>query len=97
MFLIPEKILKRTGNAMSYMIRHLVVVFLFAISYYIVTNYIDSDPKGSPLSALDCFYYSLATQTTVGYGDIFAKTLAMKITTIMQLMSIYGVFVIDIF
>jgi hypothetical protein len=79
------------------MVSHLFVVVLFAISYYIVSNYIDSDPKREPLSALDCFYYSLSTQTTVGYGDIYAKTFAMKVTAIMQLLSIYGVFVFELF
>ena len=97
MLLIPEKFLKKTGNVISYMVRHLFIVFLFATSYYIVSNYIDNNQKRDPLSPLDCFYYSLATQTTVGYGDISAKTPAMKIATIMQLMTIYGVFVVELF
>jgi hypothetical protein len=97
MLLIPEKFLKKTGNMINYMVGHLLIVFLFATSYYIVSHYIDNNPKRDPLSPLDCFYYSLATQTTVGYGDISAKTPAMKIATITQLMTIYGVFVVGLF
>jgi voltage-gated potassium channel len=97
MILVPEKFLRKTGNVVSYMVRHLFVVFLFATSYYVVSHYIDDNPDGDPLSPLDCFYYSLATQTTVGYGDISAKTPAMKVATIMQLMTIYGVFVVELF
>jgi hypothetical protein len=97
MILIPQKFFRKTGSVMRYMLHHLSVVFLFAISYYIVSNYIDSDPKREPLSPIDCFYFSLSTQTTVGYGDIYAKTLAMKVITIMQLLSIYGVFVFELF
>ena len=97
MLLIPEKFLKKTGNMINYMVGHLLIVFMFATSYYIVSHYIDNNPKRDPLSPLDCFYYSLATQTTVGYGDISAKTPAMKIATITQLMTIYGVFVVGLF
>jgi hypothetical protein len=97
MILIPEKFLQKTGNVVSYMVRHLFIVFLFATSYYLTSHYIDSDPKRDALSPLDCFYYSLATQTTVGYGDISAKTPAMKVATILQLMTIYGVFVVELF
>jgi hypothetical protein len=97
MLLIPEKYIKKTENALSYMIRHLFVVFLFSISYYVVSNYIDDNAKKDPLSPLDCFYYSLATQTTVGYGDITAKTPAMKVATIFQLVTLYAVFVVEIF
>ena len=91
--LIPQKFFRKTGSVINYMVRHLFIVILFATSYYVVSNYIDNDP----LSPIDCFYYSLSTQTTVGYGDIYAKTYAMKVTTIMQLLSIYGVFVFELF
>ena len=97
MLLVPQKFLTKTGNVISYMVRHLFIVFLFATSYYIVSHYIDESKERDPLTPLDCFYYSLATQTTVGYGDISAKTPAMKIATIMQLMNIYGVFVVELF
>ena len=43
------------------------------------------------------FYWIFEVITTVGYGDISAKTPAMKIATITQLMTIYGVFVVELF
>lgn len=94
---ISQKFFRKTGNVIKYMLRHLFIVFLFATAYFIVSHYIDNDPKRDPLSPLDCFYYSLATQTTVGYGDISAKTIAMKVATIMQLLTIYGVSVVELF
>lgn len=42
----------------------------------------------------DCFYFSLITQTTVGYGIIYPKTFLMKLISIIQLLSIYIVYII---
>jgi hypothetical protein len=98
MLLIPKKFIKKAGSALKYAIRHLYIVFFFATIYYIVTNYVDDNSLREPLSPLDCFYFSLATQTTVGYGDISgSSSLGMKIATILQLVTLYAVFVVEIF
>ena len=45
----------------------------------------------------DCFYFSLVTQTTVGYGDIIPHTRFMRIINIFQMFSIYGIIATSIF
>lgn len=51
---------------------HLVEIWLFAVAYYFIVNYekmgaLEGNFDGS---LYDCFYFSIATYTTVGYGDI---------------------------
>jgi hypothetical protein len=51
---------------------HLVEIWLFAFAYYLIINTekmgaLEGDFDGS---LYDCFYFSIATYTTVGYGDI---------------------------
>ena len=45
----------------------------------------------TPWSFYDCFYFSLVTQTTVGYGDLIPRTRVMRGISICQLLTIYGV------
>ena len=101
MLILPTKLFKKAGGSLMFMLRHLLLVFIFAACYYVVSNYYDTNTGKKalqkPLSPLDCFYYSLVTQTTVGYGDIVPKTDMMKVITIVQLLTIYGVFVIELF
>jgi hypothetical protein len=51
---------------------HVVEIWLFAIAYYFMIHY---DKMGAlegnfDGSLSDCFYFSITTYTTVGYGDI---------------------------
>ncbi len=51
---------------------HLIEIWLFAFAYYAIINY---DKMGAlegnfDGSLYDCFYFSITTYTTVGYGDI---------------------------
>ena len=100
MLLLQTKLLKQMNTGVLFTIRHLSIVTLFAVCYYVVSHYYDTSTEKKtlqkPLSMLDSFYYSLVTQTTVGYGDIAPKTDMMKIITIAQLLTIYGVFVIEL-
>ena len=71
-------------------------VLIFTLLYY-STNYFPGPHFHSPLahyskmtkiSLLDAFYYSLTTQTTVGYGDFSARSILAKILTIIQLIGL---------
>ena len=44
-----------------------------------------------PLSLFDAFYFTLVTQTTVGYGSIRPPTILSQVVNIFQLLSIYKV------
>ena len=51
---------------------HLVEIWLFALAYYFMIYYEKMGAlEGSFDGSLyDCFYFSISTYTTVGYGDI---------------------------
>ena len=49
----------------------------------------------APWSFGECFYFSLVTQTTVGYGDMVEHTRISRIINILQLLTIYGVLAIS--
>ena len=53
-------------------VAHVVEIWLFAIAYYFIIYYekmgaLEGNFDGS---LNDCFYFSITTYTTVGYGDI---------------------------
>ena len=43
----------------------------------------------------ECFYFSLVTQTTVGYGDMVSHTRISRIINVLQLLTIYGVLAVS--
>jgi len=51
---------------------HLVEIWLFAVAYYFIINYekMGAFEGNFDGSLYDCFYFSISTYTTVGYGDI---------------------------
>ena len=72
-------------------------VTLFFSVLYFSTNFFPGEDFHSSLhlrkdldriSFFDAFYYSLTTQTTVGYGDITARSILAKTLTCLQLMSL---------
>ena len=64
---------------------NLLLVIGFSFLYYIDSIYFNTEKD-----ILDCIYYSLVTQSTVGYADIIPKdTSLMKHITIFQLLSIF--------
>ena len=79
--LIKSKHLK---SKLSFFKTNITIVFLFSILYYLDSVYYNYHN-----SLFNCFYYSLVTQTTVGFGDIIPKDYGyMKHITILQLLSI---------
>ncbi len=84
-----------------YMISFFVAVaFLFSFLYFAILPFFGGHPAlqhnvhgsdGTALvSYLDCFYFSITTQTTVGYGDIVAASIPGKVCSIIQ--SVFGYF-----
>ena len=58
------------------------------------TGWTGSAEKPRPISLFDSFYFSLVTQTTVGYGILRPPTPLTKIINICQLFTIYLSFII---
>ena len=75
----------------------LIMVFVFAFAYWILThanrcpegNNCEFYGLGSHSSLMDFFYYSLTTQTTVGFGDIVPMSKMARILSILQMTMIY--------
>ena len=91
--ILSRRISKRDRT--NFILGHLTLVSIFGFLYFMVSNYWSTDDEKiiqTPLSLLDCMYYSLATQTTVGFGDIVSKTTKMKVVMMCQLLSVFGVF-----
>jgi len=83
---------------------HLSLVFVFATIYWVLHEFVtrknalvSSHKDKKDLTWFDCFYFSIVTQTTVGYGDIVAVSTAARAANIIQLLSVYGVVTYGIF
>ena len=60
-------------------------VFLFATAYFLMSH-ANGSSFGSPLSRVDAMYYSATVFTTVGFGDITAKSEAARVVVTIQMM-----------
>jgi hypothetical protein len=74
-----------TGNIANY----LAVSFFFAAIYYFFQDN-SSWSDGNVKTFIDCLYFSLVTQATVGYGDITPKSEGMRFLVAMQIIVTYS-------
>lgn len=93
--------IKLSSSKHRFFMNHILLIIAFAIAYYVSTIFIkDSMMKTGKdikeLSFWDCFYFSLVTQTTVGYGDIVPAHNISKLINILQLLTIYGILLIEL-
>lgn len=82
----------------QFFINHIGLILLFTILYYLAEK-IYSEPqndKNNKLTLFDWFHFSLVTQTTVGYGAIIPTTKILKIINTIQLLTIYGVVILEL-
>ena len=76
---------KNMKSKLNFLKINLFLVIFFTFLYYLEGIYHKHDH-----TIFNCFYYSLVTQSTVGYGDIIPRDDGlMKHITIMQLLSIF--------
>jgi hypothetical protein len=59
---------------------------LFFATVYFLMNHADGTTFGSPVSRVDAMYFSTTVFTTVGFGDITAKTEAARIVVTIQML-----------
>ena len=97
--LLIAKSLQLSKNRFWKVVEHLLIIVIFAVLYYIGSMFANEKGKEKTprLSFFDAFYFSLVTQTTVGYGDIAPVNKISKTICMFQLLTIMGVLVIDLF
>lgn len=82
-------------------IYHLLAILIFAVAYYIMHKHIpnafkyDKDTE-KDLDVVDFFYFSLVTQSTVGYGDITPVHNIPRMVCMFQIMSIYIIILVTL-
>ena len=85
---------KRGKSLVMFLLSQLIIIIIFAIIYWLIIAKADKEDvhfrgltKKSPL--IDFIYYSITTQTTVGYGDITPVSKLAKILAMVQMAMIY--------
>jgi hypothetical protein len=80
---------------------HMIFILLFSLIYYLIylydNNTFSIHKKDENISFMDFLYFSLVTQTTVGYGGIIPTKNITRMINLVQLLTIYGVIAITIF
>jgi voltage-gated potassium channel Kch len=61
-----------------------VYILLFATTYYLM-DHANATTFTQPLSRIDSMYFAVTTFTTVGFGDITAKTQAARVVVTYQM------------
>jgi len=64
------QLIKHPFRLLRNLFYHLLAVTLFAIIYHRYGTFTSRTSEETQLSPLDSLYFSLTTQTTIGYGDI---------------------------
>ena len=99
MLVLLSNIIRHTDKRIYLIVKHLLIILFFTFCYYLADRTFRDEltEKKEPFSLMDSFYFSLVTQTTVGYGSVRPTHKLTKYINILQLMSIYGVLVFDFY
>lgn len=80
------KLIKSVPRLLRNILYHLTSVFVFAIFYHTFGQFHNiSEPNNKGLSIVNSIYFSLTTQTTVGYGGISPSNETTKFITMAQM------------
>ena len=78
------------NNKIKFLVIAFVLIFVFTIIYWLLGSnenfsFNTTNTTQTELSFLDALYFTLGTQTTIGYGDITAKSQLMRAITVCQI------------
>lgn len=89
---------QKSKDKKDFLKKHILSVIIFTILYLLANRLaIYHGIEDEKIKPFDTFHFSLVTQTTVGYGKNFTTNLYTQIINVLHLLTIYGVFIIDIF
>ena len=58
---------------------HLIIILLFAVINLVVANQYGTDGDKKRFASFEnCLYFSTITHSTVGYGDLFPESIALR-------------------
>lgn len=69
---------------------HIILIIIFSLIYQGL-SIIDPRSFTKVLSLFDSLYFSITTQTTVGYGDITPNTMFARLTTMIHMICMAGI------
>ena len=103
--------IKLKSKSLKFLLLQFLVVILFSVLYWISEKFLIKYPNigkkynlgssGYPASFYECFYFSLLTQTTIGYGvpeniNDGEKNLLIEIINVIQMISIFVLLAVTI-
>ena len=77
------------NNRLFYL--HLISILVFTLLYYLS----QINQTNDNYSLTDCLYFSLVTQSTVGYGHIYPNNNFMKYISILQILFLFIILIIN--
>lgn len=91
---------KFNSKQITFLYRHILSIIFFGLLYYTTYYYVENettfDSPSHQYSLLDFLYFSLGTQTSVGYGDLYPTHPLTKIFVSMQLLSVTSIILLSI-
>lgn len=69
---------------------NIIFIIVFAAIYYITDHTIQYKTHNKKLNLIDSIYFSIVTQTTLGFGDIVPTHSLTRIIVIIQCLCIMG-------
>lgn len=78
---------KLKSKQQMFLVRYLLSVFIFAVLYYVAHYYIEDYSDKKKYTFGDFLYFSMGTQSSLGYGDIVANHPISRILVSLQMLS----------
>lgn len=69
--------------------KHVIFIILFTGVYYWISQQ-STYHFGRPLPLFEALYFSMITQTTIGYGDIVPVSDTAKVVCMFQMLTLAG-------
>ena len=79
-------------NHIKFFLRNIVLIFIFSCIYFIAFKYVDNSyyfsdkMKEKEISFVDFLFFSICTQTTIGFGNIVPRHDLIKVLISLQLL-----------